>query len=204
MDCPVGTATMFEVQAILVEEPITREKFRCDVEKCHGACCCIAGWRGAPLADSEIEAMTEAVPQASRYLTARNLAILASKGAYEGRPGDYATVCVDDRECVFVYFDERGIARCAFERAFDEGLTTWRKPLSCHLFPIRVRNNGREFLHYEEIPECQTARERGRTDDVPVYEFLREPLTRLYGPSWYEAFRDACFAHPDHDSTQNR
>lgn len=195
---------MIEIQAMRVEEPVTSAKFRCDLERCHGACCCIAGWRGAPLADAEIAEMRNAVPHATRFLSERNRTILAVKGAYEGRPGDLATVCVDDRECVFVYFDNRGIARCAFERAFEEGLTTWRKPISCHLFPIRVRNDGRDFLHYEEIPECQPARARGDAEHVAVYDFLREPLTRLYGAAWYAAFRDACTAASHDASTQNR
>ncbi len=183
---------MLEIQAIRVDDAVRSAKFRCDLEKCHGACCCIAGWRGAPLADDEVEEMLRAVPLASRFLSASHRAVLDAEGAFEGRPGDYATVCVDDRECVFVYYDERRIARCAFERAYEEGLTTWRKPISCHLFPIRVRGDGRETLHYEEIPECRDARTTGVAENVPLYDFLESPLKRKYGSSWYAEFRKAC------------
>ena len=183
---------MLEVATIFIEEAVSKEKFRCDLEACHGACCCIPGWRGAPLADGELAKIDEALPFASRFLGRRNLEVLDSAGPYEGRPGDYATMCVDDKECVFVYFDERRIARCSFERAFESGLTTWRKPLSCHLFPIRVRNHGSDVLHYEQIPECQPGRDRGEAEGAQLFEFLREPLTRLLGESWYAAFHEAC------------
>lgn len=183
---------MLEIQAVRIDDDIRSEHFCCDLEKCHGACCCIAGWRGAPLADDELDALRAAVPFAARFLSEENLAVLKRDGAFEGRPGDYATVCVDDKECVFVYFDRGGIARCAFERAYEEGLTSWRKPISCHLFPIRARNHGHEVLHYEQIPECQAGRARGRAENIPLYEFLRDPLKRKYGASWYEEFREAC------------
>ncbi|MGA9120214.1 MAG: DUF3109 family protein [Bacteroidota bacterium] len=183
---------MVEIGAILVDEAISKVRFRCDLEVCRGACCCIEGWRGAPLRDSELKEFEQAVPFASRFLSERNRAVIASLGAYEGRPGDFATTCVDDKECAFVFFDGRGIARCAFDKAFESGLTTWQKPISCHLFPIRVRNHGEEILQYEEIPECHGGRQRGRAEDVALFDFLREPLTRLNGTSWYASFRDAC------------
>ncbi len=200
----VEAVPMLEIQAIRVDDAIRGENFCCDLEKCHGACCCIAGWRGAPVADSELDAMRKAVPFASRFLSDRNLEVLKTNGAYEGRPGDYATVCVDDKECVFVYFDPRGIARCSFERAFEEGLTSWRKPISCHLFPIRARGQEKETLQYEEIPECEAGRVRGKNEKIALADFLQTPLTRKYGASWYAAFHDACAGHDGPGATQNR
>ncbi len=203
-DTGVEAIPMLEIEATRVDEAIRAEKFCCDLEKCHGACCCIAGWRGAPVADSEQADMKAAVPFASRFLSERNLAILRANGAFEGRPGDYATVCVEDKECVFVYFDPQGIARCSFERAYEEGLTSWRKPLSCHLFPIRVRDREKETLEYEQIPECAAGRIRGVAEDVPLYDFLASPLTRKYGASWYAAFHDACAGRIGPGATQNQ
>ena len=94
---------------------------------------------------------------------------------------------------MFVYF-EAGVARCSFERAYEEGLTDWRKPLSCHLFPIRLRQFGKEFLRYEKIEECAPGRLKGETERIPLHEFLREPLIRRYGESWYRKFTEYCKA----------
>jgi hypothetical protein len=110
---------------------------------------------------------------------------------YEGVPGDFATTCINDRECVFAYFED-GIARCSFERAFREEKSDWRKPLSCHLFPVRIRSFGRDVVRYEEIEECHAGRVRGREQEVPLREFLREPLIRRYGEEWYDAFIAYC------------
>jgi hypothetical protein len=188
---------MFTIGTIHIDEAVTSVRFRCDLDVCHGACCCIAGWRGAPLVDEELPDLEAALPFARRVLDARNRTVIASQGAYEGRPGDYATMCVDDKECAFVYYDERRTARCAFENAYEVGLTTWRKPLSCHLFPIRIRSTDPEVLRYEEIPECHGGRQRGRLEDVALFDFLREPLTRLHGPSWYARLRNACTSRPE-------
>jgi hypothetical protein len=125
------------------------------------------------------------------YLPERHIRTIESVGPVEGRLGDFATVCIGERECAFAYFDE-SIARCGFERAFLDGQTRWQKPLSCHLFPIRVRRFGREFVRYEQIEECSGGRERGQKEQIRLYEFLRTPLVRKYGASWYQSFHDLC------------
>ena len=108
----------------------------------------------------------------------------------EGSPGNFATVCVGQRECVFVYY-EGGIARCVFEKVYLEGITTWRKPLSCHLFPIRIKRGNVDYLHYERIRECEAGRERGKLLNVALAQFLRDALTRKYGKDWFEKFLSA-------------
>ena len=184
---------MFIIGEAFIEERLGRERFACDPESCKGACCTLEGGRGAPLDDREVEEIRKAFPAVEGFLPAKSLQVIQSVGQVEGAPGDYATPCVENRECAYAYF-ESGIARCSFERAYLEGSAAWRKPLSCHLFPVRVRRFGQEFLHYEEIDECASGRTRGADENIPISEFLKEPLTRRFGKSWYESFAAECRA----------
>jgi hypothetical protein len=99
---------------------------------------------------------------------------------------------------VFVFFED-GIAKCSFERAFEQGLTSWRKPISCHLFPIRIRHFGTDFLRYEIVDECAPGRLNGRLHEVKLHDFLREPLLRKYGTEWYAQFLDRCMTRGESD-----
>jgi hypothetical protein len=184
---------MFIIGEAFIEERLGQETFACDTEACKGACCTLQGGRGAPLEDRDVEEIRAAFPAVMGFLPAKSLQVIRSVGQVEGVPGDLATPCVENRECAYAYF-ENGIARCSFERAFLDGSTGWRKPLSCHLFPIRVRRFGQEFLHYEEIDECASGRTRGAAENIPLAEFLREPLTRRFGKTWYESFAAECRA----------
>lgn len=184
---------MFVIGEAVVDDAVAKTSFCCDLEVCKGACCTLDGGRGAPLLNSEVEEIRTAVPSALRFLSERNRMVIESVGPVEGVPGDFATTCFLERDCVFVYYDDQ-IARCALERAFAEGLTEWKKPLSCHLFPLRVRKRGSDLIRYEEISECAGGRARGSAENVALHEFLAEPLTRLYGRGWYQQFRNACIA----------
>jgi len=183
--------TVFTIGQVTVEEDVARASFCCDTTRCLGVCCTLEGARGAPLRDDELQELIAAFPAAKSYLSPRALATIEKEGLFEGLAGDYATRCVDGRECVFAYF-EHTMARCSFERAFNEGKTSWRKPISCHLFPIRVSKNGRDLLRYLQIPECQAGREQGRHEEMPLREFLRDPLVRVYGEVWYQKFTEVC------------
>lgn len=165
--------------------------FACDLLKCKGACCSLPGGRGAPLLDSEIEEIQKTLPAVLPMLEERKREIIGSSGNdsgptgfYEGESGDYATTCVDDEDCVFVYHDN-GIAKCAIERAYNEGKVGFRKPISCHLYPIRVRRFGGDVLRYHEISECRPAVARGDSEKIGVIEFLKDALVRRYGEEWY-------------------
>jgi len=186
-----GRGGVFLIDQAVVDESVLGAQFCCDVASCRGACCCLEGLRGAPLSDPEVVEVERALPAVSKYLSSTSISLIESFGPVEGFPGDYATRCVGSRECVFVWFDGP-VARCSFERAYLEGLTRWRKPLSCHLFPIRVRSVGQEFLRYEEIPECQAGRESGQARGMRLYEFLEEPLIRKYGRPWYQKLAEHC------------
>jgi hypothetical protein len=175
---------MFLVGNAIIEDDVRDARFACDIELCRGACCCIEGGRGAPLTDDEVLEIQRAYPAVRDMLPADHRATLERDGLVEGRPGEFATTCVDGRACAFAVFDA-GIARCSFERAYLDGRISWRKPLSCHLFPIRVRRIAHDALRYEQIPECIAGRARGKRESIRLTTFLREPLLRAYGDRWY-------------------
>ena len=178
---------MFIIGEALIEEPVAHARFACDLQHCKGACCTMPGARGAPLEDSEVAEIERAYPAVRKYLPEKNLLAIARHGAVEGVPGNYATTCVDDRDCVFVYH-EQGIAKCSLEKAFLNGETEWRKPISCHLFPIRISSEGIDRLRYEKISECVAGRANGEKNEIPLAVYLREPLVRKFGREWYDRF----------------
>jgi len=140
---------MFVVGNIVIDEDIPRATFCCDLPHCLGACCTIAGEGGRRFwtknsGDHHGVPLCEAVPESERPEDYRTGWLI------RGNAGDFATRCVDGHECVFAYF-EGGIARCSLDRAFGEGRTTWRKPLSCHLFPLRVGNSVKDLLRYQQM-----------------------------------------------------
>jgi hypothetical protein len=174
-----------------VDDSVATSRFCCDLRACKGVCCCLEGGRGAPLADEEVSLLAEAYPYAKSYLSVLSLDVITREGLVEGWVGSYATPCIEQRECVYVYFAD-GIAKCAFERAWLEGKTSWRKPMSCHLFPIRIRHFGQAVLRYEEMPECEPARTQGAATGMLLVEFLQDPLTRAFGAAWYAQLRAQC------------
>ena|SRR5260221_391086 len=180
---------MFVIGEATVDEEIAHARFSCDLVQCKGACCTLPGGRGAPLEDDELPELERALPLVKKYLTPKHLAVIEKSGFVEGIPGSYATTCVENRDCVFVYREE-GIARCSLERAHLAGETTWRKPASCHLFPVRISSG--KHLRYEKIPECESGRRRGRALNVPLYEFLKDALVRKFGSAWYDDFNHEC------------
>jgi hypothetical protein len=182
---------MFNIGKIGVQESVATARFACDLGKCKGACCTLPGGMGAPLDQSEVEEIRNALPHAKQYLSPRHLEEIERRGFHEVARGEYYTTCVDDKACVFVFYEE-GIAKCSLEKAFNAGATTWRKPISCHLFPIRVSRFNGEHLRYEVIRECAPAVERGEEEHIPLHEFLREPLVRKYGQAWYDEFQESC------------
>lgn len=182
---------MFIIDNVRVEERAAQERFACDLVKCKGACCTIPGGRGAPLADAELAEIRRALPAAMKYLPEEHRRAIRESGWFEGEAGNYVTTCVQDRACVFVYY-EKDIARCSLERAYLDGETQWRKPLSCHLFPIRISTTVDDLLQFETLRDCKPAHALGQRENIPLYLYLKEPLIRTYGEAWYEKFREEC------------
>lgn len=184
---------MFIIQETTIGEPIAGIKFACDLKACKGACCTLPGGRGAPLLDSEISEIQRAFPVIEKYLSPDHRARIAEKGLFEGSHGDYTTPCFKNRACAFVTY-EQDIARCSFEKAYMNGEIAWRKPLSCHLFPIRVERGTQDNLRFEFISECVPALDEGNLKDIYLLDFLREALVRAYGELWCKNFLELCDA----------
>lgn len=172
------------IDDIAIEGSLLTRKFACDLLKCKGACCSLPGGRGAPLLDSELKQIQDVLPSVLPMLSEDKKRSIEEHGFYEGESGDYATTCIDDKDCVFVY-REKGIAKCAIEKAFNEGKVSFRKPISCHLYPIRVNKFGGDALRYHEISECKPGVKRGESEGTNVIEFVKTALVRRYGEKWF-------------------
>ncbi|MCX6143149.1 MAG: DUF3109 family protein, partial [Ignavibacteriales bacterium] len=184
----------------LVAEDIAKVQFACDLTRCKGACCTMPGARGAPLREEELGEIEKAYPTVRKYLSFGHKDAIEERGLVQGRKADYTTQVVQNQACVFALF-ENGIAKCAFEKAYLNNEIGWRKPISCHLFPIRVALGVPERLRFECIAECQPATERGTTEHIWLSEFLGDSLTRAYGESWYQEFRLYCEARRNGELT---
>jgi hypothetical protein len=187
---------MFAVSEILVSDAVLDAPFACHLGRCLGACC-VHGDRGAPLEPDERAELERALPVVASALRPEALRVIEKDGVWvEDQPGHYGTACVDGRECVFVVYEgdaKRPVAKCALQQAYHAGRLDFEKPISCHLFPIRIEEvGGTDVLNYEQIDLCAPAVTQGRRAGVQLYDFLRDPLTRKYGAEWYEAFRAAC------------
>jgi hypothetical protein len=182
---------MFIVGTAALEDDIRDASFCCDLTTCKGACCTLEGGRGAPLFDEEVAEIERAFPIIRRFLREESLRIIEAHGLVDGGPSDYVTPCIEHKECVYVVF-QNGIAGCGFERAFHEGLISWQKPLSCHLFPLRVRTMVKDYVHYEQIEECAGGRRLGHERGIALSDFVRDALVRRFGEAWYAKFRASC------------
>ncbi len=177
---------MIQIEETLISEDIIRKKFVCDLKHCKGKCC-IEGSSGAPLIEEELPVMVEIYPAVKPYLRQISRDTIESQGNYiVDFEGDYVTPLIDGKECAYVYFED-GIAKCAIEKAYQEKKIRFRKPLSCHLFPVRIsKTTYYDALNYEKQPFCKAARELGEKQNIPVYQFLKDVLIRKYGEYWYE------------------
>jgi hypothetical protein len=179
---------MIIVGDTLVSEEIFEKKFVCDLQACKGACC-VEGESGAPLEEDELSSLEEVYEIVKPYLRPEGIQALEEKDLYEvDSDGDYVTTLVGDHGvCAYAFFDQHGIAKCALEQAYLDGKTNWKKPISCHLYPIRLAQlPDYVAVNYHHWPICQPACECGSKLEVPVYKFLKEPLIRRFGESWYQ------------------
>lgn len=177
---------MIEVGHVLVSEELLREEFVCNLSKCKGACC-IEGDAGAPLEQNEKGKLEEIFPSVIPYMTEKGIAAVDQYGTSVIDPdGDLTTPCVGgNKECAYVTW-ENGITKCAIEKAYENGIVDWQKPISCHLYPIRITQYpGFDVLNYDRWHICHAACSYGQELSVPVYKFLKTPLIRKYGAEWY-------------------
>ncbi|MCL2312521.1 MAG: DUF3109 family protein [Firmicutes bacterium] len=176
---------MIEVGGIFVENEIFTEYFLCDIKKCFGDCCTFPGVYGAPLTEAEAPILEEQFEKVKHLLSAKSLDWIKKNGVVEFASGRPTTVCINKRDCVFVYYSDK-VALCSIEKEFLDGNTNFRKPISCWLFPIRVGVIGNSILlYYEKISECSSAIKNGERQKMKIYQTLREPLIAFLGESWY-------------------
>ncbi len=181
---PMPTDKIFAINEVLVRDEIVEIPFSCDLKKCKGACCTLESELGAPVTKAEIEEIEKILPIVKKYITLTNIDEIEDRGFYEAKDGEMMITSVNNRDCVFSFWDN-GIAKCAIERAYFDGKVEFRKPISCHLFPIRVSDFGGDVLRYEKFNECAPALEKGKEENITIVEFCKDSLIRLYGEEWY-------------------
>jgi hypothetical protein len=177
---------MIQIGEIIVAKTLFEHHFICDLPKCEGNCC-IYGDSGAPLEDHEAELLSQHADQIRPFMRAEGKNAMHADGAWViDRDGDKVTPLVDREECAYVFFEE-GIAYCAIEKAFELGAITFQKPVSCHLYPIRVTRLKKGIaLNYHQWSICEPAREMGAEKGVPVFRFLKDAIIRVYGEAFYD------------------
>ena len=178
---------MIAIDNTLISEEIIEKKFLCDLNACKGGCC-VKGDYGAPLEEEEKAIIDRVFDKVKPFLSQNALEAIEKQGRYlMYEKKELVTPLVKGRECAYTYF-ENDIAKCSFEKAYNEGIIDWKKPVSCHLYPVRItkQKNGLEAVNYDRWSICSPACKLGASLQVPIYKFLKESLIRKYGEKWYE------------------
>ena len=184
---------MVEVNGVVVSFDVFKERFLCALEGCNGACC-IEGDAGAPITPDEVKEVEALLPEIWDELLPEAREVIERQGiSYHDPSGELVTSIVNGKNCVFTCYDERGCCYCAIERAYRQGRVPFYKPISCHLYPIRVTQfrNGSYGLNYHRWAVCRDAVECGKKLGVPVYKALKEPIIRRFGEEFYKALEAA-------------
>jgi hypothetical protein len=178
---------MIAIENTLISDDILTEYFCCNLNICKG-CCCVEGDAGAPLNEDEINYLENHLDLIKPYLTAKGRDVIDTDGVFEiAADNTMVTPLINRAECAYLTFDNNGIAKCAIEKTFEDGKITYQKPISCHLYPIRISRVGdADALNYDRWLICDNARVEGREKNIKVFQFLKEPLIRKYGSDWYE------------------
>lgn len=182
---------MLQIDDKIISFDVLEQKFVCDLKKCKGACC-IHGDSGAPLEDYETDVLDKIFPVVKKYMRKEGVDAIVKQGtSVIDYDGDIVTPLVNGVECAYVVFED-GITKCAIEKSFEAGEIDFQKPISCHLYPIRVKKyKDFEAVNYHSWDICKNALVLGKKLNVPVYIFLANPLIRKYGIEWYEKLKIA-------------
>lgn len=183
---------MIQIDDTLVSLDLIERSFLCDLSHCKGQCC-VEGDSGAPLEPGEEEELKRVLPEIWNDLLPEARTVIQSQGvAYTDSDGDRVTSIVGDKNCVFTCYDTDGVCKCAIEKAYREGRVSFYKPISCHLYPVRITQYKTfQAVNYHRWDVCKAAELLGKKEQVPVYRFLKEPLIRKFGQAWYDAL-DEC------------
>lgn len=177
---------MFQLGKTIVSEDILEKEFVCNLTACKGACC-VDGDAGAPLLQEETAILEKIYPTIKQFLRPEGIAAIEEQGTWlKGKDGDLETPLIDNKDCAYVIFDNE-TALCGIEQAYNQGLIDWKKPVSCHLYPIRVKEfSSFQAVNYDRWDICSPACSLGKELEVPVYKFVKEALIRRFGNEWYE------------------
>ncbi|MBO6586087.1 MAG: DUF3109 family protein [Gracilimonas sp.] len=185
---------MFKVKNTILSDDIATAQFACDLPRCKGACC-VVGDAGAPVAKEEIPALNKAYHLLKSELQKEAVEIAEKDGVVIGtQDSGYEISTVESDDCIFVKYDKNDVAYCAIQQAYFDGRLKWEKPISCHLFPVRLKKIADfDYANFEYVPKlCSAACERGENENIYLAEFLEKPLVRRYGEKWFASFIEAC------------
>lgn len=188
---------MFQIGKTIVSEEILENDFVCNLNACKGACC-VGGEYGAPLEESETDKLVNIYQDVKPYLRPEGIKAIEEQGAFvKGEDGEWETPLVNNNECAYVVFSEDGIAKCGLEAAYEDGVTKWKKPISCHLYPVRTREYS-EFtaVNYHKWEICDPACALGKELKVPIYKFVKDALIRKFGKAWYSELEEVARGNP--------
>ncbi len=182
---------MMVIDHTIISEDLKESHFVCDLNRCKGACC-VEGDLGAPLEDSELEIMKAVYPKVAPLLSRQGNDAIREQGPYiKDHEGDYSTPTIGGKECAYAIY-ENGILKCGIEKAYEMGKIDFQKPISCHLYPVRIRSYSEfDAVNYDRWQICSPACALGESLKIPLYQFLKEPLIRKYGRAWFEALESA-------------
>ncbi|MDG4944852.1 DUF3109 family protein [Weeksellaceae bacterium KMM 9713] len=178
---------MIQIDDTIISTDILRKEFVCNIQKCKGICC-VEGDSGAPLDEEELPILEDIFSDIKPFLRPEGIKAIEEQGTYvKDDDGDWVTPLVDGAECAYVIFDEKGITKCGIEKAYEEGATDFQKPISCHLYPVRVdKYKAFTAVNYHKWDICSDACTLGQELNVTVAEFLKEPLIKKFGQEWYD------------------
>jgi hypothetical protein len=178
---------MIIIENTIVSDELLKKKFVCDLAACKGACC-VAGDSGAPLDEEEAAILDDIFDDVKPYMTAEGIEAVEEQGKFiVDTDGDLVTPLRDGKECAYTYFEKDGTAKCAIEKAFYDGKVNFLKPVSCHLYPVRItKYSSYDAVNFHEWDVCKPACSCGEKLDVKVYKFLQKPLIRKYGEEWFK------------------
>ncbi len=177
---------MIQIGDAIISMDVFEKHFLCDLNACKGACC-VEGESGAPLTDEEAGLIEKFFPVFKQYMSNDCIDVVEKTGfSVIDSDGDLVTPLINNRECIYTFTDEQGIVKCAIEKAYFEGQISFRKPVSCHLFPIRISEyESFSAVNYQRLDICKAARICGVKNKLPLYVFLKDALTRKFGAEWY-------------------
>lgn len=183
--------SMIAIENALISDMVVSEQFLCDLHKCKGACC-VDGDAGAPLERKELKQIDEVFDAVLPYLNKESVDEINRQGRYVyDKEFGWVTPTINSKICVYGIVDKDGIVKCGIEQAFNDGKVNWKKPISCHLFPITIdksKDGATEYVNYEPREDhCKAACTLGKKMKLPVYRFLKEPIIRKFGQAFYDA-----------------